>query len=226
MLTKPFKVRSVIAPKCNTSCHEAKKIADFKSYSVLNDRIHKVSLARSIWPQRAVLQACYTRNFHLEPSLSSDMWRKAFCWKKESFYKTVLGRVFFSSSSFWQTFFFCLFLQKSLFFSKGKFLTCDCERKKKKKAKPISSILLRIAHFCPIKWYTSLNLKYILWRRKDFRKEIWHWQKSKLNSDFKGKLVMTFGLWNTLTKKYMKWMSLYLFKIGHFLDIIMTVHNV
>ena len=46
-----------------------KKLHNIRPDVPLEDRIPKTCLPRSVWPQKAVLQACYGRNFHLEPSL-------------------------------------------------------------------------------------------------------------------------------------------------------------
>ena len=48
-----------------------KKLMDVRLEVLFDDLIPKTWLACSIWPQKAVLQACYCQNFNLEPTLSA-----------------------------------------------------------------------------------------------------------------------------------------------------------
>ena len=67
MSTKPLKVRDKITSKRKQSLSQ-KKIADGKSDGHLCCFMAKAGLALTLWPERAVLQVCYGRNFHLKPT--------------------------------------------------------------------------------------------------------------------------------------------------------------
>ena len=71
---KPRRKNPISRP--DASCHEAKKLDDVTSDVPLHDWIPETWLARSIWPQNALLQACYSRNFNLKPTL---LWITAHC---------------------------------------------------------------------------------------------------------------------------------------------------
>ena len=74
--TSKFLERNCVRLRPNASCHEAKKIADASSYVPFHDWIPKIILLPWIWLQKAVLsvlQACYSRNFHLEPTLLKSL---------------------------------------------------------------------------------------------------------------------------------------------------------
>ena len=68
LLTKPLKVWDIIAPNAKQA-YKTKDLADGGSNIHFFRTVAKASLSLTFWPQKTVLQACYERNFYLEPTL-------------------------------------------------------------------------------------------------------------------------------------------------------------